>query len=56
MNSTTQSRQFFEQVFNDGMYHEYDHVIYARDYNIALNHDIDTCATYILITLIQENT
>ena len=25
------------------MYHQYEHVIYVRDNNVTLNHELDTC-------------
>ena len=43
-----QSRQLFEDMFDDAKYHEYNHVIYADDYNIAHNPKDDTCR-YLLI-------
>ena len=35
----TQTKQFFE----DTMYQEFDHILYAGYYNIAFNHKVDTC-------------
>ena len=37
-----QEIQFYDNLFNVKMYDEYKHIVYLRDYNIALNHDLDT--------------
>ena len=31
-----------KDVFDDSYLHEYNHVMYAGDFNIALNHELDT--------------
>ena len=35
---------FFKSIFDDSNYMEYDHGVMAGDYNVKLNHEIDTNA------------
>ena len=42
MPKNDQTKQFFEDVFDDSMYHEYEHIVYAGYFNVALNHKIYT--------------
>ena len=43
MRETLQHAQFYEEVFDDRMYGDFNHILYAGDYNVALNYDLDTC-------------
>ena len=37
-----ESALFFQSIFDDTMDNNYEHVITSGDYNVALNHELDT--------------
>ena len=40
---------FFKEFINDRMYNKYDHILYLKDFNVTLNHDLDTTG-YLHVT------
>ena len=36
------SKRFFEELFNDSDYHKIEHNLYSGDFNVVLNHKMDT--------------
>ena len=41
-NEDKEAKLFFETVFNDNDYRNFNHIVYTGDYNVPLNHDVDT--------------
>ena len=41
-NEDKESRAFLESVFQDSDYDSFQHIIYAGDWNVPLNHELDT--------------
>ena len=41
-NEDKESRAFLESAFQDSDYDSFDHIIYAGDWKVPLNHELDT--------------
>ena len=36
------TKRIFKDVFNDSYFQDYNHIMYVGDFNVALNHELDT--------------